>query len=332
MRSVLTPEPTAPRVPGPRPSFSAVVAAYQAAPFIGDAIESLLAQTLLPVEVIVCDDGSTDDLQEALAPYAARIVLLRQENRGPAAARNTAARAASGDFLAVLDADDVYFPERLEALAELSANRPDLDILTTDCRIVFEGRIVRNCYGSDYRFAADDQRRAILEENFVGPGHMAVRRERFLAVGGFDESFRQAEDWDCWIRMILSGSRVGLVDEPLAEYRIRPPRLASDRVGMLEGRIAVLEKTAGREDLSQDERAVVERSLAAQRRRLRLRRAEDALAAGCPGGRRLALDVARDSGFPYGTRARAAVAALVPRLAGKRLARGGRELAAGIRV
>jgi glycosyltransferase involved in cell wall biosynthesis len=309
-----------------------VIAAYQAAELITDALDSLLAQTLPPLEIIVCDDGSTDDLRAALAPFRDRIDVLRQDNRGPAAARNAAVRAASGDFIAVLDADDSYSPQRLEALADLSADRPDLDILTTDCRIVFDGRVVRNCYGSDYRFAAGDQRRAILEENFIGPGHMAVRRERFLEVGGFDESFRHAEDWDCWIRMILTGSRAGLVNEPLAEYRIREASLASDRVRMLEGRVAVLEKTARRSDLSAEERGVLEGSLVVHRRRLKLRRAETALVDRRPDGRRLALDVARDRGFPHSTRARAALASVAPGLAGRQLARGGREVAAGIRI
>jgi glycosyltransferase involved in cell wall biosynthesis len=309
-----------------------VIAVYQGAELITDALHSLLAQTLPPLEIIVCDDGSTDDLRAALAPFRDSIDVLRQDNRGPAAARNTAARAASGDFIAVLDADDSYFPERLEALAELSADRPDLDILTTDCRIVFAGSVVRNCYGSNYRFAVGDQRRAILEENFIGPGHMAVRRERFLEVGGFDESFRHAEDWDCWIRMILTGSRAGLVNEPLAEYRIREVSLASDRVRMLEGRVAVLEKTARRSDLSAEERRVLEGSLVVNRRRLKLRRAETALVDRRRDGRRLALDVARDRGFPYSTRARAALASVAPGLARRQLARGGREVAAGIRI
>jgi glycosyltransferase involved in cell wall biosynthesis len=335
VRPVLAP-PTAESIGRRRaaPTFSAIIAAYQATEFIGDAIESLLAQTLPPIEIIVCDDASTDDLAGAVAPYRERVVLLhRQENGGPAAARNTAARAASGDFLAVLDSDDVYLPERLEALAELSVHRPDLDVLTTDCLVVVDGRFARNCYHAGYRFAIDDQRRAILEENFVGPGHMAVRRERFLAVGGFDESFRRGEDWDCWIRMIFSGSRVGLVNQPLAEYRVRETSLASDRIRLFEGRVAVLEKAALRSDLSNEERAVLTRSLLAERRRLALRKAHAALVEGRPDARRLALEIALTNSFPPGARLKAAMAVALPGLARRRLAaqdRGRRELAGGV--
>ncbi len=329
--TMLAPPPSAALKPSAAPpTFSAVVAAYQAADFIADAIESLLAQTLQPLETIVCDDGSTDDLAAALDPYKDRITLLKKENGGEASAKNMAAHAASGDFLAILDADDVYLPERLEALAELSINRPDLDILTTDCHVVVDGRYVRNCYHDD--FPVDDQRRAILAGNFVGPGHMAVRRKPFLANGGFDESFRRATDWDCWIRMIYAGSRVGLVSRPLAEYRVRETGLASDRIRLVEARVAVLEKTTRRTDLSTDERALLDETLAAQRRLLVLHRTRAALVAESPEARRLAIAIALDAGFPWRARANAVMAAGLPSLARRHLvARGkNRQLAGDI--
>jgi glycosyltransferase involved in cell wall biosynthesis len=331
-RPVLAPRPVGSQSRGRVPTFSAIIAAYQASEFIADAIDSLLAQTLPPAEIIVCDDGSTDALDAALAPYGDRIMLLRKENGGEASAKNTAALAASGEFVAILDADDVYYAERLEALAELSVQRPDLDILTTDCFIVAGGRVMRNCYDTGYRFETGDQRRGILERNFVGPGLMAVRRDALLAVGAFDEAFRHATDWDCWIRMIFAGSRAGLVDGPLAEHRVRATSLASDRPRQLQAYVAVLEKAAARSDLTVEERDVLGRSLGAGRRRLAFRRAENALIEARPDARRLALEIALDDGFPYGTRLRAALAAAVPSLAGRRLARGRREIAAGVRV
>jgi glycosyltransferase involved in cell wall biosynthesis len=331
-RRLLAPRPVGSKSRGKVPTFSAIIAAYQASEFIADAIESLLAQTLQPAEIIVCDDGSTDALDAALTPYGDRIMLLRKENGGEASAKNMAALAASGEFVAILDADDVYSPERLEALADLSVQRPDLDILTTDCFVVASGRVIRNCYDAGYRFEIGDQRRGILERNFVGPGLMAVRRDALLAVGAFDEAFRHATDWDCWIRMIFAGSRAGLVDEPLAEHRVRATSLASDRPRQLQAYVAVLAKAAVRSDLTVEERAVLSRSLAAQRRRLAFRQAENALIEARPDARRLALEIALDGGFPYRTRLRAALAAAVPSLAGRRLARGRREIAAGVRV
>lgn len=331
LRPIIAPQPSVPLAPGKAPTFSVIVAAYQAAAFIGDALESLLVQTRPPIEIIVCDDGSTDDLRGALEPYLDRIVVLQKENGGEASAKNMAARAASGEFIAILDADDVYYPHRLDALAELNMRRPDLDILTTDCVIV-GSRSRWNCYHSGYRFEIDDQRRGILQRNFVGPGHMAVRREAFLALGGFDESFRWATDWDCWIRMIFAGYRAGMVDQPLAEYRIRDASLASNRLRMSEARVAVLEKAARRSDLSTEERAVLNRSLTEQRGHATVSAARAALVAAKPEGRRLALEVALQPEFPLGARLRSAVAAALPGLARRRLvaeARRRRELVDG---
>ena len=227
LRAHLAPIPARPLEPGPVPSFSVIIAAYQAAATIGEAVDSALSQTLPPVEVIVCDDGSTDDLEAALAQYRERITVLRQENRGAAAARNAASRAARGDFVAILDADDVYMPERLEALGALAAARPDLDILSTDTYFEVEGELAGRFNDQRHPFAIADQRTEILRRCFI-LYNAAVRRERLLELGGFDETLAQAEDWELWIRLILAGSRAGTVDEPLARYRMTPDSLTSE--------------------------------------------------------------------------------------------------------
>src|SRR5215216_536652 len=105
MRPYLAPPAGEELEPGPVPTFSVVVAAYQVADMIGDALDSIRRQTLPPLEVIVCDDGSTDGLDEALAPNREEIVFLRKQNGGEASAKNAAAARARGDFIAILDAD-----------------------------------------------------------------------------------------------------------------------------------------------------------------------------------------------------------------------------------
>jgi glycosyl transferase family 2 len=309
-------QPDASRAP---PRFSVIVAAYDVADVIADALESAFAQTLPPHEVIVCDDGSTDDLDAALEPYRSRIRLLRQPNGGEAAAKNAAARAATGDFLVVLDADDTFEPERLAALAAHSAARPDLDVLTTDAILEVDGVAVRRCYTDDHRFAVDDQRSAILERNFVF-GLVAVRRARFLELGGFDESIRRTTDWDLWVRLILEGGAVGLVDAPLARYRLRRSSLSADRLGMAEGGLRTLEKAAAHPALTASDRRALARGVEQQRRKVRLAAARHALAQGTPDARRLSLDVARDRGVDARSRWKALVAAIAPRAAQRRLA------------
>jgi Glycosyl transferase family 2 len=331
VRPFLAPPAPAWQQPAAEPSFSVLIAAYNAAGFVGEAVASALAQTRPPLEVIVCDDGSTDELAAVLDAFRERIVLLRQENGGEASAKNAAARAASGDFLAILDADDVYLPERLEAFGELAAARPDLDVLTTDAVLELGGTPVRRCYTDELPFEVDDQRAAILERNFVF-GLAAVRRERFLAAGGFDESLRHATDWDLWARLLLEGSRVGAVMEPLARYRLREGSLSSARPSLLAGRIRVLEKAAAHPSLTGAEREIAARSIALERRRLALAEARAALAGELPSPRRRSLAVALGPGHEIRTRVKALGAAVAPRSAGRRLAAGGRETTGGIRL
>ena len=307
-----------------------MIAAFQAAETIGEAVASALEQTSPPLEVIVCDDGSTDDLEAALAPYRDRITFLRGEHAGAAAARNRALRVAAGDFVVLLDADDVLLPRRLEALGELGAARPDLDLLSTDVYFDVDGELVGRFYDEN-PFPVADQRGVILKRCFVG--WPAARRTRLLAVGGFDESLVNGSDWDAWIRMILDGARAGLVREPLLRYRLRPGSLSSDRTRSLQSRVALLEKILGHPQLTPDER----KALAATRRRAhgraRAATARQALLERMMGlgAQELAhaLSLAVGRGPALKTRLLALGAALLPDLSARVLARRRRNLPAG---
>ncbi len=318
--TIAVPPPERPIAPVPAPTFSVLVAAYQAAETIGEAIQSALGQTVPPHEIVVCDDGSTDDLEAALAPFLSRIVLLRQANGGEASAKNAAARAATGDFVAILDADDVYLPGRLEALGALASVRPDLDLLTTDAYLEVDGRVVRRVYDADWTFEVDDQRREILRRNFVF-GLAAVRRQRLLDGGGFDEGIRFTTDWECWIRLILTGTRAGAVLEPLARYRVRPTSLSADRTRMTAGRLQSLRKGLEHPAVRPEEKEAGLATLAAFERELAVLQLRDAVREGGAGTRRLALDLAFDHRTPLRTRVKALAAALAPRVA-RRLLRG----------
>jgi len=311
------------------PSFSVLIAVYNAADVVAEAVDSALAQTTAALEVIVCDDGSTDDVVGALSPFRERVTVIRKENGGEASAKNAAAHAARGDFLAILDADDVYLPERIEALGELACKRPDLDVLTTDAVLEVDGRPIRTCYTHDLPFEVDDQRAAILRRNFVF-GLAAVRRERFFDVGGFDETLRYATDWDCWARLILSGSRVGLVAQTLARYRLRTGSLSAQRPALLAGRVDVLERAARHPSLTSLEREVVAGSLRLERSRLAVARARSALLGELPAPRRHAFGVVLGRGHGLRTRAKAAAAAVAPGRARRALVTRPRETTGGI--
>jgi glycosyltransferase involved in cell wall biosynthesis len=320
MRSFLAPPPERPIVPVPSPRFSIIIPAYQAASFVAEAVESALTQVVAPYEVIVCDDGSTDELTKALRPYSGGITLLRKEHGGAASARNAAARSASSDFVAFLDADNVFLPEYLEAVGELAAERPDLDILTTDAYLELDGRVYGRYYRGKARFVVEDQRRGIIHQHFIF-GNAAIRREALLAVGGYDETVL-AEDTDLFLRMILGGSRVGLVDEPLCVYRIRGGTLSSSLPRSLRSGVDVLERASRHPSLTPDELGYLHRQLDAKRREAELAEAEEALRGFAPHPRRRALRIAfGPRGYGPAARSKALAAALAPRAARRYLER-----------
>jgi GT2 family glycosyltransferase len=314
--TVAVPPPAGPIKTGvSAPTFSVLITAYQDADYVADAVASALSQTKPPHEVVVCDDGSTDDIEGALAPFRDEIVLLRQENRGVASARNAAAAVASGDFLAILDADDIYLPDRLEALGRLAAERPDLEVLTTDAYLEVNGRVVRRAYTPSWTFPVDDQRSEILRRNFV-LGLAAVRREVLLRAGGWDESLRFAEDWDLWVRLLLNGSRLGCVVEPLARYRVREHSLSANQVAMLEGEIKVLEKALRNPRIQPEEDLVARGTIARLGQELAVERLREALRTQAVGVRRRAAAIATERAAPLQTRLKAAAAAVAPRTVG----------------
>jgi hypothetical protein len=303
---------------GPPPTFSIVIATHNAAGTIADAVESALAQTLPPLEVIVGDDGSTDQTAAALEPYRERIRYFRQEHRGVAATKNAALEIVRGDFFAVLDADDAYLPDRLEALAALSVARPDLDLLCTDLEYEVDGRSAGR-FEATCPFDVADQRTAILERCFCAVP--AMRRSTLLRVGGFDEAMRTGSDWECAIRLIHGGAAAGFVDEPLYRYRVHSGSLTADRLATLRERIEFLERVGRIQALHGHERSTLTRSVARQRTSLALAEAEVALRSRSRDARRQALATARTRTVPFRYRAAALAAALAPGAAARALER-----------
>jgi GT2 family glycosyltransferase len=187
---------------------SAVIPAYNYGRFLPGAIDSVLAQTYRDLECIVVDDGSTDDTARVLEPYRDRVRVVRQPNQGLSAARNTGIQSAQGTYVAFLDADDRWFPEKVARQVAL---------IESDARTGAVGCWVQLTSGSGEpigrkQFAEhvpepidlDTQVARIAVRTFWvgGSGSGAfVRREVFERVGFFDTSLRAAEDWDMWMRI-----------------------------------------------------------------------------------------------------------------------------------
>lgn len=203
------------------PTVSVVIAAYNAARWTAETLGSVLAQTFRNFEVIVVDDGSTDQTPEVVAGYKDRIRYLRKENAGAASARNVGIRAARGSYIAFVDADDLWLPEKLQLQMDLFSRHPDLAWVYSDA-IVFDEESVQEVFRTSdvTKLYAGDILRPLLLFNFIASPTPVIRRDVFDTVGYFDESpgLQSGEDWNMWLR-IAAKYRVEFVDRPLARYR-----------------------------------------------------------------------------------------------------------------
>ena len=218
-------------------TISVIIPAYNRARELRNAIDSALAQTRLPIEVIVVDDGSTDETPEVLARYGDRIRVVRQSNQGVAAARNAGIAIARGDLLAFLDSDDVWLPRKLE----LQAARFDADaeLGLVHCGADFEGTGV-NVDGLEGWVASEILRldRSVIVAH--GSGVMVPRRVA-EELGGFDARMRVSEDWDFCYR-VATRYRIGFVAEALVLYARHASGLHRDIEKMEHGMLLALEK------------------------------------------------------------------------------------------
>ncbi|HXH97212.1 MAG TPA: glycosyltransferase family A protein [Gaiellaceae bacterium] len=298
-------------------SFAILIAAYNAESTLADTLESIRAQTRQPDQVIVCDDGSTDGTAELAARFAPSVTLVRQENRGEGGARNGALAAATASYVVPVDADDVLEHRCLEAYAAALTVRPDLDIVTCDAFLEANGIVFDRYYRRLARFVVSDQRLGALHQHFIF-GAAAIRRQPLLAIGGWDDEHRRNADTELFVRLILEGSRAGLVYEPLVRYRLRPGTLGDDRAAAMRTMVGIVERSLDHPSLTVDERAVVLADLRQKEKLTRMAELEDALRHGTRDTRRYALRVARSDGLGYPARARlkALVCAGAPRLAG----------------
>jgi glycosyltransferase involved in cell wall biosynthesis len=202
--------------------ISVVIPTYNYGHFVTGAVESALAQTYPDREVIVVDDGSTDDTRDRLAPFEGRIRYIHQENRGLSAARNTGIRAARGALIAFLDSDDLWHPEKLAVQARYLAEHPKVALLASDHLDMHTSEIGEVDW-PPVDGAHAIQARAISFEQLVigsrfGACGVVARKWCFDEVGFFDETLRSAEDVDMWIR-IASRFAVARLEFPLWVYR-----------------------------------------------------------------------------------------------------------------
>ena len=234
---------------------SAIIPTFNRAHLIAAAIESALGQTCPPREIIVVDDGSTDDTARVLAPYQDRIQYVVQPNQGPAAARNHGFRLARSDFIALLDSDDLWVPDRLARQQSLLAREPRLDVLFGRELVFAEGQPDRdwNLHDPEVRRRLqatdgplEDAPGLLVRENFLPTSSTLFRRTFLEQAGPINPRFRQAEDHDFWLRLALAGARFGYVPAPLCRRRMHGDNLIHDWFARTLATVRVLEQHAAR--------------------------------------------------------------------------------------
>ena len=216
---------------------SVVIPSYNHARFLGEAIQSVLAQTYPRVEIIVVDDGSGDNTAEVAAMYPS-VQYVRQNNQGLAAARNTGLRASHGDILVFLDADDRLMPESLEQGVQHLLNSPESAFVSGRYRYIKEDGSIMHEYSQEP--ADPDPYAAFLQGNYIGMhATVAYRRAAIEAEGGFNPALPACEDYDLYLRIARSHP-VSVHNHVVAEYRQHGNNLSRDPGLMLKSALTVL--------------------------------------------------------------------------------------------
>jgi glycosyltransferase involved in cell wall biosynthesis len=210
--------------------------AYNAADYIDEALQSVLAQEYRPLEILVVDDGSRDSTAEQAARYGDKIRYLHQANAGPGAARNKGLENAHGDLIAFLDSDDTWLPGKLARQTALMNAEPELGLSFHD--FYFEQELGqppilafslapqlfthprRELAPRSYLFT-QLMFEPLLLRNYIGTSTVMIRRSCLEQVGRFDATLPSAQDREFWLR-IAKKYRLGFVDEPLTRYRFNP--------------------------------------------------------------------------------------------------------------
>ena len=247
----------------PPPRISAVIPAYNSAGFIADAIASIRAQTVPVSEIIVVDDGSRDHTAERVRALGEDIHLIEQSNQGPSAARNRGIEAAGGDWIAFLDADDQWLPDRLERQFAVLARHPDVALVAGDMReidahdaVICDSVLAR--HGLREAFDEHPVPRAaarLLEKNFIPTGTVLARRDILRALGGFRTDIRYGEDLELWVRIALQHPIV-MLPEVMMLRRQHGANATRDEAPMLRDLVRVMQSLRDFEQPALEEQGI----------------------------------------------------------------------------
>ena len=227
---------------------SVIIATYNCEKYISEAIDSVLTQTIQNFEIIIVDDGSTDNTRQIVDRYLKNfnnIKYIYQENQGPSVARNNAFTLVDAEYIAFLDADDMWFPNRLKVGVNILDNNPDVGFVhANDLMITEDGKeIIRKDKRNTRLLSGYIAKNLLFRKIHVRGGTILFRTICLENVGILDINLSRigVEDRDLWYR-ILREYKAQYVDETIAYYRIRHNSLSKNYVKMMEGRIYLIDK------------------------------------------------------------------------------------------
>ena len=223
------------------PLASVVIPAFEAERYIGEAIESVRAQTYPAAETIVVDDGSADRTAEIAAAFDGVTVIV-QENSGPSAARNRGFAACSGEIVAFHDSDDAMTPDKLEVQVGHLLDNPGVGCVLAEQELIVEegAELPFWVKGSKVPTVMPDKPAELADEPDVHPMTMVVRRTVFEQVGSFDETMRAAEDFDWMLRASEQGIEIARLPRVLLRRRVHPASLTQDAAAGRAGHFRAL--------------------------------------------------------------------------------------------
>lgn len=236
---------------------SIIIPAYNSADFISETIDSVLAQAFKSYELIIINDGSpdTEKLEKVINSYGNKIVYLKQENRGPSAARNFGIKKAVGEFIAFLDSDDIWLPEFLDEQIKFLQSQTEYDLIYSDAYLFGDSHNAGKRFMDVNPSIGEPSLENLLALrcNVITSG-VVVRKEKLLEAGMFDEEHgHRSEDFDLWIRLAKRGVRFSFQKKPLLRYRYRIDSLSSNQAKLHDGALKALDKLEAMGGLSERE-------------------------------------------------------------------------------
>jgi len=225
---------------------SVIIPDYNQSVFVKDAIHSVLNQRCKADEIIVVDDGSTDDSREVVGQFGDRVRYIWQENQGLAGARNTGLQASSGELIGLLDADDEWTPEYLETMVRLAEGDPEASVFYCMAQCMdIQGKDLPQLVGGP-PVAPHELYHRLLRQNFIIPSTVLFRKKSIVEAGAFDANLRSCEDWDLWLRLLPGRKLIG-APQRLVRYRVHGSSLSTNVQGMHDATKRVVEKHFGLE-------------------------------------------------------------------------------------